>query len=63
MKDKTPTVIVQTGNANSNLGVLNVEFDENGVVISHNGQLIAISNKIAADPEAAELLAPYQSTS
>jgi 2',3'-cyclic-nucleotide 2'-phosphodiesterase / 3'-nucleotidase / 5'-nucleotidase len=59
-KDETPTVIVQTGNANSNLGVLNVEFDENGVVISHNGQLIAISNKIAADPEAVEVLAPYQ---
>ncbi|WHY00037.1 5'-nucleotidase C-terminal domain-containing protein [Neobacillus sp. DY30] len=59
-KDATPTVIVQTGNSNSNLGVLNVEFDDNGVVIAHNGKLIAIDSKIAADPEAVKVLEPYQ---
>ena len=43
------------------LGVLNVEFDDKGVVTAHNGKLIAIDPKvIAADPEAAEILEPYQ---
>ncbi|MEH7235556.1 5'-nucleotidase C-terminal domain-containing protein [Bacillus sp. JJ1562] len=58
-KDDTPTVIVQTGNANSNLGVLNVEFDDNGVVVAHDGGLVAIGSQVA-DPEAAEILAPYK---
>ncbi|WP_257215809.1 5'-nucleotidase C-terminal domain-containing protein [Fredinandcohnia onubensis] len=58
-KDKTPTVIVQTGNANSNLGVLDVVFDEKGVVIEHAGELISIGDQ-EADPEAAEVLAPYK---
>lgn len=58
-KDATPTVIVQTGNSNSNLGVLNVDFDDKGVVKAHNGKLIAIDTKIAADPEAVEVLKPY----
>jgi LPXTG-motif cell wall-anchored protein len=58
-KDATPTVIVQTGNANSNLGVLDVEFDGNGVVVGQAGKLIAI-DKQADDQEAAALLAPYK---
>ncbi|WP_066315260.1 5'-nucleotidase C-terminal domain-containing protein [Bacillus sp. FJAT-29814] len=58
-KDATPTVIVQTGNSNNNLGVLNVEFDKNGVVTSNNGQLIAIGSQ-AADKEAEDILAPYK---
>ncbi|MFS0775240.1 5'-nucleotidase C-terminal domain-containing protein [Neobacillus sp. 3P2-tot-E-2] len=59
-KDATPTVIVQTGNSNSNLGVLNVDFDDKGVVKAYNGRLIAIDTKIAADPEAVKVLEPYQ---
>ncbi|MEH7224920.1 5'-nucleotidase C-terminal domain-containing protein [Bacillus sp. JJ1566] len=58
-KDATPTVIVQTGNANSNLGVLNVEFDENGIVVTHDGGLIAIGSQVA-DAEAVEILAPFK---
>ncbi|WP_449538821.1 5'-nucleotidase C-terminal domain-containing protein [Ferdinandcohnia sp. Marseille-Q9671] len=58
-KDATPTVIVQTGNANSNLGVLDVVFDDNGVVIEHAGELISIGDQ-AEDPQAAEILAPYK---
>ena len=58
-EDATPTVIVQTGNANSNLGVLDVEFDGNGVVVEHAGELIAIGGQ-TEDPEAAALLAPYK---
>ncbi|MFD1779585.1 5'-nucleotidase C-terminal domain-containing protein [Fredinandcohnia salidurans] len=58
-KDDTPTVIVQTGNANSNLGVLDVVFDEKGVVIEHAGELISIGDQ-EADSEAAEVLAPYK---
>ena len=52
-EDETPTVIVQTGNANSNLGMFDVEFDENGVVVEQAGELIAIG-KQAEDAEAAE---------
>ncbi|PAE32955.1 5'-nucleotidase C-terminal domain-containing protein [Bacillus sp. 7884-1] len=58
-EDTTPTLIVQTGNANSNLGVLDVEFDGNGVVVEQAGELIAI-DKQADDQEAAALLAPYK---
>ncbi|WP_233713598.1 5'-nucleotidase C-terminal domain-containing protein [Lederbergia citri] len=58
-KDATPTVIVQTGNANSNLGVLDVVFDENGVIIEHAGELIAIGSQ-KDDQEAAGILAPYK---
>nr|WP_309098858.1 5'-nucleotidase C-terminal domain-containing protein [Fredinandcohnia onubensis] len=58
-KDETPTVIVQAGNANSNLGVLDVVFDEKGVVIEHAGELISIGDQ-EVDPEAAEVLAPYK---
>ncbi|MFC5465038.1 5'-nucleotidase C-terminal domain-containing protein [Lederbergia graminis] len=59
-KDETPTIIVQSGNANSNLGVLDVTFDENGVVIGQAGELIAIGEQ-EDDPKAAEILAPFKS--
>ncbi|MCC3355511.1 5'-nucleotidase C-terminal domain-containing protein [Bacillus sp. REN16] len=58
-KDETPTIIVQTGNANSNLGVLNVEFDPNGVVVAHDGELVKIGDQ-QADPEAERVLAPFK---
>lgn len=57
-KQKEPTLIVQTGNANSNLGTLEVAFDENGVIIAQKGELISVGD-VAADPDAAKLLAPY----
>ncbi|WP_449540472.1 5'-nucleotidase C-terminal domain-containing protein [Ferdinandcohnia sp. Marseille-Q9671] len=59
IEGETPTVIVQTGNANSNLGVLDVLFNANGVVTAHAGELIAIGDQ-EADPEAAEVLAPFK---
>src|SRR5690606_2965527 len=59
-EDETPTIIVQSGNANSNLGVLDVTFDENGVVIGQAGELIAIGEQ-EDDPKAAEILAPFKS--
>ena len=58
-EDATPTVIVQTGASNSNLGVLDVEFDQKGVVTKHAGQLIAIGSQ-EEDAEAKEILAPYK---
>ena len=61
-KDATPTVIVQTGNANSHLGVLDVEFDGNGVVVGQAGKLIAI-DKQADDQEAAAFISSIQSSS
>ncbi|WP_060664545.1 5'-nucleotidase C-terminal domain-containing protein [Bacillus sp. CHD6a] len=56
----TPTLIVQTGNANNNLGVLNVNFDKNGVITTYDGYIKAITNKIEEDKEAAEVLAPFK---
>ncbi|SEN40419.1 LPXTG-motif cell wall anchor domain-containing protein [Mesobacillus persicus] len=58
-EDATPTVIVQTGSGNSNLGLLNVEFDETGVVVAQAGKLIKIDSQ-TADQEAVEILAPYK---
>ncbi|MCM3668115.1 5'-nucleotidase C-terminal domain-containing protein [Mesobacillus maritimus] len=58
-EDETPTVIAQTGNGNSNLGVLNVEFDENGVIAAHSGQLVPIKDQVA-DQKAVEVLEPYK---
>ena len=54
----TPTLIVQTGNANSNLGLLDVEFDNKGNIVGHAGELIKIDKQV--DPEAVTLLAPYK---
>ena len=59
-EDATPTIIVQTGNANNNLGVLDVKFDENGVIEDYNGELIEINDKMEADAEALEILRPYK---
>ncbi|MER2111397.1 MAG: 5'-nucleotidase C-terminal domain-containing protein [Solibacillus isronensis] len=58
-KDKTPTIIVQTGANNNNLGVLDVEFDSKGVVVKHDGQLIEIGSKVE-DADARSILSKYK---
>ncbi|WP_274310435.1 bifunctional metallophosphatase/5'-nucleotidase [Solibacillus daqui] len=58
-EDKTPTVIVQAKANNEFLGTLDVEFDKNGVVVNHKGELIEIG-KLAEDTEAKGILAPYK---
>ncbi|MCM3741623.1 5'-nucleotidase C-terminal domain-containing protein [Oceanobacillus luteolus] len=50
---------MQTGNGNSNLGLLEVEFDENGVIVSQAGELIPVSEQVE-DPVAAEMLKEYK---
>ena len=60
VNEGTPTIIVQTGNSNNNLGVLNVNFDANGVVNEFNGRLITINNTIPEDPEAVAVLKPFK---
>ncbi|SFL58285.1 2',3'-cyclic-nucleotide 2'-phosphodiesterase / 3'-nucleotidase / 5'-nucleotidase [Gracilibacillus orientalis] len=57
--EKDPTVIVQAHQYAQLLGTLDVEFDENGVVVGHAGQLIEVSEK-EADPEAVEVLTSYK---
>ncbi|QAS53423.1 5'-nucleotidase C-terminal domain-containing protein [Halobacillus litoralis] len=57
---KDPTVIVQAGQYGGDLGTLDVEFDEDGVVVGYAGELIDVSEK-EADPEAAEILEGYSS--
>ena len=58
-KDETPTVIVQAGNNNNNLGVLDVTFDEHGVIVDYEGELIKIEEQ-EADPQAEEILREYK---
>ncbi|SEA36358.1 2',3'-cyclic-nucleotide 2'-phosphodiesterase/5'-or 3'-nucleotidase, 5'-nucleotidase family [Thalassobacillus cyri] len=53
-----PTVIVQTGEYNDNLGTLDVTFDKKGKVLSYEGELVAIGD-LEEDPEVKEMLAPY----
>jgi len=56
-----PTLVVQTGWQNTNLGRLNLNFDGAGVIKSWGGsQLIPITTKIDADPASAAALAGYQ---
>lgn len=58
--DGTPTIIVQAYQYNEYLGTLDVEFDDNGVVVRHDGQLIKIGDKVE-DEEAAAMLTQYSS--
>ncbi|MEK4425536.1 5'-nucleotidase C-terminal domain-containing protein [Solibacillus sp. FSL K6-1523] len=56
---KDATVIVQAGEQANYLGTLDVEFDEQGVVVAHEGQLIDVA-KLAADPKGTKMLAQYK---
>lgn len=58
--EKDPTIVVQAYQYATLLGELKVEFDANGVVVEEVGQLIDLTKK-AADQEALNVLAPYQS--
>jgi len=53
-----PVLIVQANEYNKFLGQLDVTFDENGVITSHDGNLHDVG-AAEADAEAAELLVPY----
>ncbi|WP_339264491.1 5'-nucleotidase C-terminal domain-containing protein [Solibacillus sp. FSL W7-1472] len=56
---KDVTLIVQAKEYAGFLGTLNVEFDENGVVVKHDGQLVEIG-KLADDAEGLKMLAPFK---
>ncbi|MBD3897617.1 5'-nucleotidase C-terminal domain-containing protein [Halomonas sp. ML-15] len=53
-----PTVIGQAGEYGEYLGVMEVIFDGDGVVVDVSGELLAVADS-EADPRAAEMLAPY----
>lgn len=55
---EAPTVIVQAYQYGDYLGTLDVVFDRNGKIVSHDGKLISVKD-YEADPGATELLAPY----
>ena len=57
--DKAPTVIVQGGQYAENLGTLNVEFDADGEIVSHNGELLAMEN-YEDDEEALKVMQEYK---
>ncbi|RKJ32354.1 bifunctional metallophosphatase/5'-nucleotidase, partial [Butyricicoccus sp. 1XD8-22] len=57
--EKEPTIIVQAYQYSDYLGTLDVSFDENGVVVDFEGQLIGLG-EISDDEGALEILKPYQ---
>src|SRR5699024_6069234 len=57
-QEKDPTVIVQAGDYSQYLGTLDVEFDDEGVVTGHSGELLDVHD-YDADSEAEEVLQPY----
>lgn len=54
----SPTVIGQAGEYGQHLGVMQVTFDENGVVVDASGELLAADDR-EADADAAKRLEPY----
>lgn len=56
---KDVTLIVQAKEYAGFLGTLNVEFDEKGVIVKHDGQLVEIG-KLADDAEGLKMLAPFK---
>lgn len=56
--EKDPTIIVQAGEYVNNLGTLDVEFNEEGIVVGHAGELIKIGDQVE-DAEAAEVLKEF----
>ncbi|MFY3791992.1 5'-nucleotidase C-terminal domain-containing protein [Ureibacillus sp. MALMAid1270] len=57
--EKDTTLIVQTGNNSDYLGTLDVTFNDKGVIIAYDGELITLA-KYAEDPKALELLTQYK---
>ncbi|MCZ8542275.1 5'-nucleotidase C-terminal domain-containing protein [Psychrobacillus psychrodurans] len=57
-KEKDPTIIVQASQYSEFLGTLDVDFDEDGKVVGHAGELIEIKGQVE-DPTAATLLKTY----
>ncbi|WP_347862861.1 5'-nucleotidase C-terminal domain-containing protein [Salimicrobium sp. PL1-032A] len=53
-----PTVIVQAGGNNDNLGTLEVEFDKEGVITDYQGELVELEG-LPQDESFAEQLKPY----
>lgn len=56
---KDPTLIVQAYQYSDFLGTLDVVFDDNGIIVDYAGELISLGD-YAEDPQALELLKPYQ---
>ena len=56
--EKDPTIIVQAGDKSRYLGTLDVQFDSNGVVVGHAGELLKVA-EYEPDPDAAEVLKCY----
>lgn len=59
IEKEEPTVIVQADQYASHLGTLEVEFDEDGVIVGHSGQLVATS-EFEEDEDAVEELAGFK---
>lgn len=55
---KDPTIIVQADQYLTNIGLLTVQFDENGVISSHSGELMPLADK-EEDAEALEALSEF----
>ncbi|WP_160141591.1 bifunctional 2',3'-cyclic-nucleotide 2'-phosphodiesterase/3'-nucleotidase [Salicibibacter halophilus] len=60
-EEMDPTVIGQAGEYGEHLGRMNVTFDEDGVITEADGELMDTEER-EPDPEAQDILDPYQDT-
>ncbi len=54
------TVIVQAGYQGQRIGVVSLEIDSQGKVVSHQGQVVLLTDELADDPEMKALLDQYK---
>ncbi len=58
----TRTVIVQAGNRGEWLGIIDLELDQHGRIVSYKGRNLALSEEIVEDPEFSAWLQSVQPT-
>jgi len=58
--EESSTVIAQAGVQGQYIGVVRLEIDSRGQVVSHNGEAVLLTDQFADDPEMRALLDQYQ---
>ncbi len=58
--EPSSTVIAQAGHQGQRIGVVSLEIDSQGTVISHGGQVALLTDEFADDPEMRAFLDQYQ---
>jgi len=53
-------VIVQAGYQGQWIGIVSLEIDSQGKVVSHQGQVVLLTDEVADDPETKAFLDQYK---